>query len=307
MDNQGTPINGRAKRPRKLRTAAGRVALSFEERLVWPAGDALRWLGGTVRRAAEWLAWAVRRGLVWPLQDRVGTLGAVAAVLAVLIIGAGVAATLLSSSGDPDSTPAAAEVAVAPAPAPEPAPAPVETAPEPTLQGAAPVFKPAKQSSPSSSSKVQPAEKVESAPAEQSSDPATATIGSGPGASTSAAQSSSAPVDGRPAGAEAIAVARDFAGAFVLYETGGEEAAVRDAFAATATKELAKSLLRRPPRLPANVKVPKAKVVNVVAAPSHGKIYPVSVSLLRIGVTSELRLEMEQLKNDRWRVINVLG
>ena len=53
--------------------------------------------------------------------------------------------------------------------------------------------------------------------------------------------------------------------------------------------------------------MPKAKVLNVVPAPSHDRIYPVSVSLLRVGLTSELRLEMEQLKGDGWRVTNVLG
>jgi hypothetical protein len=82
---------------------------------------------------------------------------------------------------------------------------------------------------------------------------------------------------------------------------------VRKAFGQTATPELSHSLLRRPPRLPANVTVPKAKVVNVVAGPSHGGVYSLSVSLLRVGVTSELRLEMEQLKNKQWQVTNVLG
>ena len=82
---------------------------------------------------------------------------------------------------------------------------------------------------------------------------------------------------------------------------------MRTAFGETATPALSKALLRRPPRLPANVKVPKAKVVNVVPGPSQGGIYPVSVSLLRVGVTSELRLEMEKRKGDGWRVTNVLG
>ncbi len=71
--------------------------------------------------------------------------------------------------------------------------------------------------------------------------------------------------------------------------------------------ELTKALMQRPPRQPAGVKVPKAKVLNVVPAPSHDRLYPVSVSLLRVGATSELRLEMEQLKNKQWRVVNVLG
>ncbi len=82
---------------------------------------------------------------------------------------------------------------------------------------------------------------------------------------------------------------------------------MRKAFAASATPALAKSLLKRPPRLPANVKVPKAKVLNIVAGPSHAGVYSLSVSLLRVGVTSELRLEMEKLKGEGWRVTNVLG
>ncbi|HEY8501513.1 MAG TPA: hypothetical protein VIL21_02405, partial [Solirubrobacterales bacterium] len=139
--------------------------------------------------------------------------------------------------------------------------------------------------------------------------PATDTISSSPtagaaGASTSASTST---VKGPPAGPAAIAVARKFAGAFVVYETGGDQSTVRKAFAATATPQLTKALLKRPPRQPAGVKVPKAKVLNIVPAPSRGEVYPLSVSLLRVGATSELRLEMEQLKNKEWRVTNVLG
>ena len=96
------------------------------------------------------------------------------------------------------------------------------------------------------------------------------------------------------AGPAAIAVARQFAGAFVLYETGHDTAAVKSAFHASATPELAKALLERPPRLPADVKVPEAKVLNIVAGPKHGDTYTLSVSLLRVGVTSELRLDMQK-------------
>ena len=45
---------------------------------------------------------------------------------------------------------------------------------------------------------------------------------------------------------------------------------------------------------PADVKVPKAKVLNVVPGPRHGDTYTLSVSLLRVGVTSELRLDMQR-------------
>ncbi|MGC1165410.1 MAG: hypothetical protein WA862_04815, partial [Solirubrobacterales bacterium] len=179
-----------------------------------------------------------------------------------------------------------------------------EKAPEPTLQGAAPVFEPAK---PEPASEVDPAKAiVKSSPAEEA--PAsTASSTAEPSSTASASATRSASVDGPPAGPQAIAVANDFASAFVRYETGDSDSSVRKALAETATPALAKALLRRPPRLPANVEVPKAKVVNVVPAPSHGEIYPVSVSLLRVGLTSELRLEMEKRKADGWRVTNVLG
>jgi hypothetical protein len=102
-------------------------------------------------------------------------------------------------------------------------------------------------------------------------------------------------------------VARRFAEAFVVYEIGGIDTKVRKAFDQTSTKQLSRSLLHRPPRQPASVKVPQAKVVNVVAGPSKGRVYTVSVSLLRVGVTSELRLQMEQGVGKKWQVTNVLG
>jgi hypothetical protein len=112
---------------------------------------------------------------------------------------------------------------------------------------------------------------------------------------------------GPPAPKAAKRVARHFAEAFVVYETGGVDAKVRNGFRRTTTKQLSKALLQRPPRQPAAVKVPKAKVVTVVAGPSKGSVYEVSVSLLRVGVTSELRLQMEQGPGKKWQVTNVLG
>ena len=89
-----------------------------------------------------------------------------------------------------------------------------------------------------------------------------------------------------------------------------DTAKVEAVFHATAAPDLAKALLERPPRLPADVKVPKAKVLNIVAGPTHGDTYTLSVSLLRVGVTSELRLEMEKTpskKKPRWLVTDVRG
>jgi len=116
------------------------------------------------------------------------------------------------------------------------------------------------------------------------------------------------------AGPAAIKVARHFADAFVLYEIGKTSAHVRKVFAETASPDLAKALLRRPPRLPSNVKVPKARVLNVVVGPTHGDTYTVSASLLRVGVTSELRLDMKRVPQDSggekelvWQVSDVTG
>jgi hypothetical protein len=286
MNDDQTPINARPKR--RPPEAFEDVSLALREHLVWPLEDRLLGLSGRGRAA-------------------------VAGGAVVLALGLGLGAYSLTGSGgsEPVSAPVASvpqkiATAVPSAPAPEPEA-------EPTLHGAAPVFKPPQDEG---KAKVGESEGVESAPpatTANTGDPATDTISSSPAArpaeaEASASASASAPeVDGPPAGPAAIAVAHKFADAFVIYETGGDEDTVRKAFGATATPELTKALMRRPPHQPAGVKVPQAKVLNVVPAPSHGKVYPLSVSLLRVGVTSELRLEMEQLKNKGWRVTNVLG
>lgn len=277
---------------------------------IWAGQDRLRStlsaVPAAVARPFERVSYGVRKRLLWPLEDRVETAGTPAralgtAFMVLVATAAGVAGLLWAAPNQPQST--ATEVAVA-----LPAPAAVEAAPkrepEPTLQGAAPVFKPAG----GEVSEVDPAKAIAkvSPAAEQGSSP-TAAKPADDSATVSTSAADQPAVDGPPAGPAAISVARDFADAFVLYETGDSDAGVRRALGETATPALAKALLRRPPRLPANVEVPQAKVVNVVAGPSHGDVYPVSVSLLRVGLTSELRLEMEQRKGDRWQVTNVLG
>jgi hypothetical protein len=266
--------------------------------------------------AFEDVSLALREHLVWPLEDRLLGLGdrgraAVAGGAVVLALALGVGTYSLASSGG--SEPVSAPVAVVPQKTAPAAPSAPDAEPEaePTLHGAAPVFKPPQDEG---QAKVGDSEDVESAPTEaaaKTGNPATDTISSSPAArpaeSAASASASPATVDGPPAGPAAIAVAHKFAAAFVVYETGGDEDTVRKAFGATATPELTKALMRRPPHQPAGVKVPQAKVLNVVPAPSHGKVFPLSVSLLRVGVTSELRLEMEQLKTKGWRVTNVLG
>jgi hypothetical protein len=262
--------------------------------------------------AFEDLSLALRDRLIWPLEDRFFGLGdkarvAVAAGTAALALGIGVGGYSLASS-DGTGTPTA-PVAAAVEPAPQPAPVTPEPQPEPTLQGATPVLKaPEEDAATQVTDSNAVAGEGAAATASNTGNAATDAISSTPAARPAGATASTAlTVDGPPAGPAAVAVARKFADAFVVYETGGEKAEVRKAFKATATPELTKALMQRPPRQPAGIEVPKAKVLNIVPAPSHDRIYPVSVSLLRVGSTSELRLEMEQLKNKRWRVVNVLG
>jgi hypothetical protein len=276
------------------------------DRLVVDGGDLARRAGATLRRPFEGIAWRLQDRVLWPLQDRLPHPEGASRVLAfggvvAVAAGVGVAGLLLvASSGSGGS--AAREASGSSAPIAKVVPS-TDKIPGPTLHGAPPVFKSAAKGGKPA---ADPAGQVESSPSEEaaatasSSSAATGKIASAPTAQASTVASP-------PAGPAAIAVAHKFASAFVSYETGGVEAPVRDAFGETATKELSRALLRRPPRLPADVKVPKAKVLNVVAAPSRGSIYPVSVSLVRLGVTSELRLSMEWNKNDEWRVSDVLG
>ncbi|HYG96136.1 MAG TPA: hypothetical protein VD741_03420 [Solirubrobacterales bacterium] len=262
--------------------------------------------------ALEDLSLALRDRVIWPVQDQFQALSdsgraAVAGGAVVLALGIGVGGySLASSAEDPAPSPQVAAV-VEPAPQPEPVAPEPKPEPEPTLQGAAPVLAaPAERPS-----KVAGSKAVDSGAAAASAgntgNAATDTISTDPSARPAGASASTASVDGPPAGPAAVAVARKFAAAFVVYETGGETSEVREAFAATATPELTKALMQRPPRQPAGVEVPEAKVLNVVPAPSHDQIFPISVSLLRVGSTSELRLEMERLKSKQWRVVNVLG
>ncbi|HEX3040789.1 MAG TPA: hypothetical protein VHP56_01695 [Solirubrobacterales bacterium] len=286
MDNDQTPINAREKRRQP--------------------------------EAVEDLKLAVRDDVLWPVQDTflalrdAGRSTILGAAVLVLMVAVGGYALVSFDSSQPAAPTAPVAAASEPAPAAKPAvvKAAPKPAPEPTLQGAAPVFeapKKAKQSKQDTGSNADPAASAAPVAAGNSGNAATDTISSTPAVPTADASAASTNVKGPPAGPAAIAVARKFAGAFVVYETGGTTSTIRKAFKATATPGVTKALLQRPPHQPAGVEVPKAKVLNVVPAPSHDRIYPVSVSLLRVGATSELRLELEQLKNKQWRVANVLG
>jgi hypothetical protein len=146
------------------------------------------------------------------------------------------------------------------------------------------------------------------------SSPKSAATGSDAGAATatpvSPLQGTNAKPSRIPPGsaneAAALHTARDFAGAFVLYEIGQSNAKVRKTFARTATPALAKALRDRPPRLPGSGKVPKARVQNVVLGARDGRQVAASASLLRLGNLSELRLTLTQ-RHKIWAVSEVRG
>jgi hypothetical protein len=101
-------------------------------------------------------------------------------------------------------------------------------------------------------------------------------------------------------------VAWQFAQAFVGYEVGKSSEKTDAAFAATATKPLAKSLAKDPPRLPSSGKVPQARVLNVVIGAAGKEQVTASVSLVRLRAISEVRLTLTKT-GDEWRVAQVLG
>jgi hypothetical protein len=293
-------INATVHNHAPLRSSLADAAFAVEERVVWGGADVLRRAFEVVKWPFERVAWSIERWLIWPVEERSAKLSGPAqaagvAALALFAVGAGVAG-LLWASGSGGS--ANSRQAAAPTEPPVIRQTTEEAIPStPRLQGARPDF---------------------TARAKSANGGALATKGVAPAAGAAAAKSVSsatkakgsqgAPASVAPAGPPATAVAHRFAGAFVRYETGQSSAGVRTTFVATATPQLTRELLHRPPRLPAGGKVPQAKVVNVVAGPHRGDTYVLSVSLLRVGVTSELRLEMERdAKSGEWQVVRVLG
>jgi len=259
-----------------FRSSVADAAFAVEQRLVWKGADLLRRIADAARWPFERAVWTIERGVVWPLEERTDSWdeslrAASAGGLALLAAGAVALGALLASGGG--STTQLGEVS---APAPTPAPLTAQPESESVLHGAAPDFAAATDEAPSKGSSAE----VGAGTATQTGD--TALEGS--------PQATAAPMVA--AGPAATKVAHRFAGAFVLYETGKTTPKVRATFAETATPQLAHALLRRPPRLPANTEVPKAKVVNIVPGPKRGDTYMMSVSLLRVGITSELRIDV---------------
>lgn len=281
--------------------------------------------GGRARRLAadaadsacwpfERAAWSVERWILWPLQRRLagwsppGQRAGAAAALAGIGVAAILAAVLfLPGGGEAPRERVAQPARVAIVPPSEPQPQAAES-PGPTLHGVRPHFgvgKGVAESGGGEASAESSGSGSLSPTAGPSDSEAQATANEAPAEGEAAATASAAkPV---PAGPVAMKAARRFSEAFVYYEIGKKPARAKAVFGETATEQLAEALEERPPRLPSNGRVPKAKVLNLVAGPRFGKQYTVSVSLLRVGVTSELRITLQKEEDGQWRVAQILG
>lgn len=252
------------------------------------APSALTW---PIRR----LWWSIEDRLIWPVSDflagkerrRARThaeappadvtrrrplawVGATA--LAMVAIGATAAAVFFYNEAEDSNS---SRVVVRPAD-PQTVIVPMEpaTSDDPTLEGVAPEFEAAAGKDGKDSGKL-PANAV--APAPEPEEPAMET-------------------------------AHRFATAFAAWEV-GRKAAIR-AIRKTTTRRLGRELAARPPRLPAGVEVPRARVLNVVEGKSKGDQTEASVSLLRAGSASELRLLLKREGKGRkavWLVTEVKG
>lgn len=288
--------------PRMRSIAAGltarlrAVVWALQERVVWSTADLLRGFFDVIRWPFERVAWVVERAVIWPLRERSTPVRAVALGSAALLATGALAFGAIRVTQEGEDPPA---VAIAPVSSPAkttPPPEPIPEPADPVLQGAVPDFT---TKADGSAAKVADADAVSGGDA--------GAVGSSATSSSSTASTAAADAATEDPGPAAIDVARRFSGAFVLYETGDTGTKVRTALAATATPELARALLRRPPRLPANVEVPKAKVLNVVPGPRNGDTFTLSASLLRVGITSELRIDVQREKSGEWQVTDVLG
>jgi hypothetical protein len=274
------------------------AAFAVERRVVWRGADRLHRVVEVARWPFERIAWTAERLLLWPVQERAAgrmpraQAGGIAAGGAI-VAGLAVLGIVLSTGGGGNER---VVVGAAPAAVTQLPRAPAESPSGPLLHGAPPnlsVDSGVGVTKPDSGEAG-----ADSLAAVGSSDPTSPEAGE-----ATAGTSSTKPV---PAGPEAMKVARRFAEAFVFYEVGERSGRSAAVFTETASAPLAEALSDRPPRLPAGAKLPKAKVLNLVPGPRRGRAYTVSVSLLRVGVTSELRVEMQKL-DGAWTVTDVRG
>jgi hypothetical protein len=289
----------------------GRRLLSHVADLGYRLADLFRPLADAARWPFERAFWAIEERVVWPLRERAAGrgpsrhatgIGAVAAGgLAAILL-----AALLLPAGGADRKREGEPVRVALTPPPA-AQQQGERPARRELQGPPPDFSVAggvSAGEEGAGADGAPAGSASSSSAPGATDGSTGAEAPGATAQAGASASLRKPV---PAGPAAMKVARRFSKAFLNYEIGRDRDAAKQVFAATATPRLAEALSDRPPRLPENSKIPKARVVNLVPGPRAGKAYTVSVSLLRVGLTSELRLDLLKQGKGKWVVTDVRG
>lgn len=276
-----------------------RVWWAIEKYLVWPTGSLLRKAGRLAALVGSEIAWpfrkawwAVEKSVVWPISDRLRRTGVereerpaparrygpvawvAGTALAMVAAGAVTAAVYFYNEAERErneatlaEAPAAADTVVVPMIPP----AMTEASTDPTLQGAAPALPGSKKGKGSADDSLPP-EAVRPKPKPK---------------------------------APALRVAHDFAESFVAFEVGSKEGS--KALRSTATPKLARELDDRPPRLPAQGKVPEATVLNVVEGRKKGGRLDVSVALMRTGSSSELRLGLRKVAGRGWLVSEVRG
>jgi hypothetical protein len=225
---------------------------------------------GAVRRVTEPVLRLVETKLVWPITDRWHEHGLIAHTGVVALLAAAAIAAGITGSNLATSGDSGGSTQTENLAAT--APIPLTQAQPATLEGVAPEFTPAAAANPA------------------------------------AAAPQAAP---QPTGPGPASVAWRFSQAFVDYEIGQSEAKTAQTFAETASPVLAKALSEDPPRLPNGTPVPAARVLNVVLANETPKNDPTqvtaSVSLLRVGTVSEVRLTLVKGEHDVWKVSEVLG
>jgi len=267
-----------------------------DEQGLTPAPSGLLW---PFKRA--W--WAVEKHILWPVSDSFRRMAdamryrsplAYVGATALVCLTAGAVATAVyfyNEANRPEAAPVVAEAplggdtVVAPVAPVEPPPVAGSPAPskdeEDTLQGVAPDF----------DNSAKPSKDKNSSNGGQKKDGQTL-----PATAVRPADTPDSPP---------LKVAHRFADTFVRYEVGQKKATRQ--LRRTATGKLAGELAARPPRLPSNGRVPRASVLNVVPGKRDGRRMEVSVSLIRSGATSELRLALTRQNGKRWLVSEVRG
>ncbi|MBK5234022.1 MAG: hypothetical protein JJE13_13720 [Thermoleophilia bacterium] len=269
LDEPDYPESG-GRTPGGLTWPIRRFYWAVEKRILWPIGDSFKRFTKTLRYRS-------------PLAYIGATM-----LLALTAAAIGAAFYFHGEAKNGETTPMVAEVpaetVVAPTiPAPvTPVTPPSDAAPDDTLKGVVPNF-------------------------DKTSGTAKDSGASGGGVANKSALDPYATVVKPSATPDSppLKVAHTFAMTFVDYEV-GKKGAVED-FEKTATRKLSKELKQDPPRQPSNGDIPKASVMNVVKGDKSGETLEVSVSLLRSGATSELRLALEQQKGKKWLVSEVRG